>query len=84
MKAFSAALISALLVAGCSQVIDQFYSRKDFNAQSFRTDISQCKKRNPSFVAMRMNTVESNAPFDDAMVRECMKARGYTVQLQTK
>ena len=85
MKAFGAVLTSALLVAGCSQVIDPFYySKKDFNAQSFHADISQCRKRNPSFVAMRANTVESKAQVDDAMVRECMKAKGYIVQLQTK
>jgi hypothetical protein len=84
MKASGAVLTIALLVAGCSQVIDQFYTKKDFNAQSFHADITQCRKRNPSFVAMRVNSVEAKPQVDDAMVRECMKAKGYIVQLQTK
>jgi len=69
MKAFSTLLTSALLVAGCSQVIDQFYSKKNFDAQTFNADISECKERNS---------------VDGAMVRECMKAKGYIVQLETK
>jgi len=36
MKVFGTVLTSALLVAGCAQVIDQVYSKKDFNTQSFR------------------------------------------------
>ena len=84
MKVFGAVLTSALLAGGCSQVIDQFYSKKDSNAQSFHADISQCRKRNPSFVAMHVNSVESKPQVDDAMVGECMKAKGYIVQLQTK
>ena len=53
MKAVNAVL-SALLVAGCSQVIDQFYSKKNFDTQYFNADIAQCKEHNPSFVAMRI------------------------------
>jgi hypothetical protein len=44
MKAFSTLLTGALLVAGCSQVIDQFYSKKNFDAQTFNADISECAK----------------------------------------
>jgi len=84
MKAFGAVATSALLVTGCSQVIDQLYSKKDFNAQSFHADITQCRKRNPSFVAMRVSSVEAKPQVDDAMVRECMKAKGYIVHVQTK
>jgi PBP1b-binding outer membrane lipoprotein LpoB len=84
MKAFATVLTSALLLAGCSQVIDQFYSKKEFNMQSFQTDISECKKRSPSFVAMRVNAVEPKAEVDDAMVRECMISKGYMVQFETK
>ena len=84
MKAFSTVLGSALLVAGCSQVIDQFYSKKNFDTRSFNADISECKERNPSFVAMHIGATESKDQVDEAIVRECMKAKGYIVQLETK
>jgi hypothetical protein len=84
MKVVSTVLTSALLLAGCSQVIDQFYSKKNFDAQSFNADISECKERNPSFVAMRVDAAEPKDQVDDAMVGECMKAKGYIVQLETK
>ena len=83
MKAVNAVL-SVLLVAGCSQVIDQFYSKKNFDTQSFKADIAQCKEHNPSFVAMDVGATESKDQVDDAIVRECMKAKGYIVQLETK
>jgi hypothetical protein len=62
-------------VAGCSQVIDQFYSKNNFNSQSFNADISQCKGQNPSLVAMRIDAAEPKEQIDDAMVQECMKAK---------
>jgi hypothetical protein len=61
MRAVGILLIGTWLLAGCSQVIDQFYSKKNFNMQSFNAE-----------------------SIDDAMVRECMKAKGYTVQIETK
>ena len=82
MKAVNA-VFSALLVAGCSQVIDQFYSKENFNMQSFNADISDCKERNPSLVA-RHDAAESKGQIDDALVRDCMKAKGYAIQLETK
>ena len=84
MKAVGTVLTSALLVAGCSQVIDQFYSKKNFNTQSFNADISECNEQNPSFVAMHIDAAEPKEQVDDAMVRECMKAKGYAVQIETK
>jgi hypothetical protein len=83
MRAVSALVTSALLLAGCSQVIDQFYSKENFNMQSFNADISDCKQGNPSFVAMH-DAAESKDQVDDAVVRDCMKAKGYAVQLETK
>ena len=84
MKAVSTVLTSALLLAGCSQVIDQFYSKKNFNMQSFNADISECHGQKPSFVAVHIDAAEPKKSIDDAMVRECMKAKGYTVQIETK
>jgi hypothetical protein len=84
MKPFGAVLVSALLVAGCSQVIDQFYSKTNFDAQSFHADIAECKKRSPSFVTIRANAVEQTGQVDDSMVGECMKAKGYMMQPETR
>ena len=40
MKAISALLVSALLLTGCSQAIDYFYSKDNFTARSFDADLS--------------------------------------------
>ena len=45
--------------------------------KSFNADISECKERNPSFVAMHVDAAKPKDQVDDAMVRECMKAKGY-------
>ena len=84
VKAVSALLASGVLLAGCSQVIDQFYSKENFNIRSFNADISECKEQNPSVVAMHIDAAEPREQVDDAMVRECMKAKGYAVQIETK
>jgi hypothetical protein len=77
--------LNALLISGCAQVTDQLYSKKNFNSQSFVADMSECKRQNPSFVAIRGDVADSrDRNTDDTMVRECMKGKGYTVQLETK
>ena len=79
--------LSALLMSGCAQVTDQLYSKKNFNSQSFVADMSECKRQNPSFAAIRSYVADSKdrmSHTDDAMVRDCMKEKGYTVQLETK
>jgi hypothetical protein len=78
--------LTALLISGCAQVTDQLYSKNGFNSQSFVADLSECKRQNPSFVALRSyaaNSRDRNS-YDDPMVRECMKGKGYTVQLEAK
>ena len=65
-------------------MIDQLYSKKDFNTLSFQANISDCKERSPSFAAMRVNADNSKARTDDEMVRECMISKGYIVQFETK
>ena len=90
MKAKCFFALSALLMSGCAQVNDQFYSKKNFTSQSFAADMSECKRQNPSFVAIRGYVPDSrdhrdhNSYTDDTMVRECMKGKGYTVQLEAK
>jgi hypothetical protein len=70
MKVVSAALTSALLVSGCSQIIDYQYSKSDFTTQSFDADISQCKRQNTSADSLELRTQER----DDTMVHQCMTA----------
>ena len=78
--------MTALLLFGCSQISDQYYSKKNFTTQSFRADLSKCKGQNPSFVAIRTlrGSKDRNSYIDDAMVRECMKDKGYTIHVEIK
>jgi hypothetical protein len=87
MKSKCFLLMTALLTSGCTQVNDQFYSKKNFTSQSFRADVSECKRQNPSFVAIQSYVADSQdrtSYIDDSMVRDCMKAKGYDIQVQTK
>jgi len=53
MKSKCLLALSALLISGCAQVNDQFYSKKNFTSETFAADMSECKRQNPSFVAIR-------------------------------
>ena len=79
--------MTALLISGCAQVNDQFYSKKNFTSQSFHADVSECKRQNSSLVAIQSHVADSQdrtSYIDDAMARDCMKAKGYDIQVQTK
>ena len=52
-KCFFLKTQTTLLISGCTQVNDQFYSKKNFTSESFRADASECKRQNPSFVAIQ-------------------------------
>ena len=86
MKRHCFLLMTALLLFGCSQISDQYYSKKSFTIQSFRADLSKCKRQNPSFIAIRTfpGTRDRSSYIDDAMVRECMKGKGYAIHVETK
>jgi hypothetical protein len=45
--------LTALFVSGCAQVTGQLYSKNNFDSKSFATDMSECKRQNPSFAAIR-------------------------------
>ena len=51
--------MTTLLISGCTQVNDQFYSKKNFTSESFRADASECKRQNPSFVAIQSYVADS-------------------------
>ena len=78
MKAKCFFALSALLMWGCAQVNDQFYSKKNFTSQSFAADMSECKRQNPSFVAIRGYLPDSrdhNSHADDTVIRECRREK---------
>jgi uncharacterized protein YceK len=83
MKVLSTALTSALLLSGCSQISEHFYSKKTFNSRSFDADIAECKHQNASFMALQNPPADVKERADDAMVRECMKAKGYTIETES-
>jgi hypothetical protein len=45
MKAKGFLLMTTLLISGCAQVNDQFYSKKNFTSESFRADASDVNAR---------------------------------------
>jgi hypothetical protein len=86
MKAKGFLLMTTLLISGCAQVNGQFYL-KNFTSESYRADASECRRQNPSFVAIQSYVADSQdrtSNIDDAMVSDCMKAKGYDIQVQTK
>ena len=60
---------------------------EEFYQRFFRADASECKRQNRSFVAIQSYVADSQdrkSNIDDAMVRDCMKAKGYDIRVQTK
>ena len=82
MKVLITVLTSALLLSGCSQISEHFYSKRNFNSQSFEAEIAECKRQNASFMAWQSPAADAKERADDAMVRECMKAKGYTIETE--
>jgi uncharacterized protein YceK len=82
MKVLSTVLTSALLLSGCSQISEHFYSKGNFNSQSFEAEIAECKRQNASFMAWQSPATDAKERADDAVVRECMKAKGYTIETE--
>ena len=80
MRVMGTLLTSALLLSGCSQVSEHFYSKKSFNSQSFEADIADCKRQNVAFMALASQPSDAKERADDVMVRECMRAKGYTIE----
>jgi hypothetical protein len=59
MKSKCFLLMTALLISGCAQVNDQFYFKENFTSQCFHADVSECKRQNPSFVAIQSYVADS-------------------------
>ena len=77
MRAVGILLIGTWLLAGCSQVVDQFYSKKNFNMQSFNADISECHGQKPSFVAeQRVRSSTTSNPISQCYIERTTMDRG--------
>jgi hypothetical protein len=83
MKAACCLFGSNLLLAACSEAASYTYSKANFTSPAFKADLSACKHFKSSMV-YRAGAGGREAALDGATVGECMKAKGYTVQLETK
>jgi uncharacterized protein YceK len=80
MRVVSIVLTSALLLSACSRISEHFYSKKGFDSQSFEADVAECKRQNSSFLTLQSPAADVKERADDVMIRECMKAKGYTIE----
>ena len=84
MRAAGSLLLSTFLLAACSQAINYTYSKKNFTNPTFEADLSACRRPNSSISAFQATPQEQRAQLDDSMVRDCMKAKGYRIETETK
>jgi PBP1b-binding outer membrane lipoprotein LpoB len=83
MKATALLLGSALFLAACSQAINYTYSKRNFTSSNFEADISACK-RHSSPTTLQDIPRNQQPPLDDAVVRDCMKAKGYKIETEAR
>jgi hypothetical protein len=79
-KSIGILLGSTLGLVGCSQITDYTYSRNNFTMSAFERDLADC--RHPSSSMSAFQSPNQLAQPDDAMVRECMKNKGYKVEAE--
>jgi hypothetical protein len=84
MKATGFLLGSTLLLAACSQAINYTYSRKNFTSPTFEADLSACKLHKSTITAYQKIPREQQPPLDDTAVRDCMKAKGYKIEMEAR
>jgi hypothetical protein len=75
-------LASTLVLAGCTQITDYNYSRKNFTTPTFESDLAACRHPNAPFSAFQPTPQEQRAQLDDAAVRDCMKTKGYKIETE--
>jgi PBP1b-binding outer membrane lipoprotein LpoB len=80
MKAGCLLLCCALMLAGCSQVINYTYSKKNFTSPIFKADLSECKRHRSLVNAYPAEPQELH----EAHVRHCMKAKGYRIEAEVR
>jgi hypothetical protein len=72
------------ILTACSHGINYTYSKKNFMAPTFRTDLSECRHKNPFVRAHQATPPDQRPSMDDATVRDCMKAKGYKVETEAR
>ena len=70
---------STLCLAARSQVTEYTYSRKNFTAPTFESDLAACRHAN-SVSSYQSPPPKQSAQLDDAAVRDCMQAKGYKIE----
>jgi hypothetical protein len=80
MKAGCLLLSCALMLVGCSQVINYTYSKKNFTSPIFGADLSECKRHRSLVNAYQAEPQELH----EAQVRDCMKAKGYRIEAEVR
>jgi hypothetical protein len=84
MKATVFVVGSTLFLAACSQAINYTYSKRNFASPTFEADLSACKHHKSPVTAYQASPREQQAQLDDATVRDCMKEKGYKIDMETK
>ena len=84
MRAICFLLGSTFLLGSCSQAIDYTYSKKNFTSPTFKSDLFKCRDQRSSIAAYQTTQQEQRAQLDNAMVRDCMKAKGYKIEMETR
>ena len=84
MRAMGFLLGSTLLLTACSQAINYTYSKKNFTSPTFDADLSACRRQSPSISAFQATPSDQRAQLDDAMVRDCMKTKGYKIDTEPR
>ena len=80
MKAI-ALLLGGTLLTGCSQTINYTYSKKNFTSPTFEADLSICRRpKSPAHKTVGEQGVQPS----DAMVRDCMAAKGYAIESEMR
>jgi hypothetical protein len=69
-----------LTLAGCGQIINYTYAKRNFNSATFEVDLSQCKGHHSPVNAYQAEPQELNK----AQVRDCMKLKGYTIEAELR
>jgi hypothetical protein len=80
MKARSLLLGCVLMLAGCTQAINYTYSKRNFTGPTFEADLSECKRHQSPLNAYQAEPQEMH----EAQVRDCMKAKGYSAEMEAQ
>jgi hypothetical protein len=83
MKAVCCLVGSNLLLAACNEAASYTYSKANFTSPTFKADLSACRHFRSS-TAYQVGLGGRETAQDGAPVRDCMKAKGYIVQLENR